>query len=192
MRWLVSLPFRSAAVRRGARLVLAAAIVVLAMSDRSPAETSLQYRLGAGDRIVVTVFGHEDLSGEFELDGQGQIALPLIGEVALAKRSLREAERMIVDRLRPDYLINPRVSIQVTNYRPFYILGEVNRPGSYPYVNGLTVVQAVAIAGGYTYRARESSMSIQRADDPERTKQPADPMTVVLPGDVVDVPQRYF
>jgi len=150
------------------------------------------YRLGSGDRIVVTVFGHEDLSGEFELDGEGRIALPLVGEVALAHRLLREAEALVAGRLTPDYLVNPRVSIQVANYRPFYILGEVKQPGSYPYVNGLTVVQAVAIAGGYTYRARQSRISVQRALAPERRQEPAAPDTVVLPGDIVNVPERYF
>tara|TARA_R110002096_G_scaffold353484_2_gene546745 strand:- start:446 stop:979 length:534 start_codon:yes stop_codon:yes gene_type:complete len=150
------------------------------------------YRLGSGDRIIVTVFGQENLSGEFELDGEGRIALPLIGDVVLGQRTLREAEREIVGRLQPDYLVNPRVSIQVANYRPFYILGEVKQPGSYAFVNGMTVVQAVAIAGGYTYRARQSRVSIQRATDPERRQRPAGPDTVVLPGDIVNVPERYF
>lgn len=172
-------------------VLMAAVLSILVAATASQAGGVPNYLLGAGDRIVVTVFGHEDLSGEFELDGQGRIALPLIGEVALSRQTLRQAERRIVDLLKPDYLVNPRVSIQVTNYRPFYILGEVNRPGSYPYVNGLTVVQAVAIAGGYTYRARESRVSVQRADDPKEG-QPAGPATVILPGDVINVPQRYF
>ena len=169
-------------------------MIVILIAALGPAEASetRRYLLGPGDRIVVTVFGHEDLSGEFELDGQGRIALPLIGEVGLARQTLRHAERRIVDRLKPDYLVNPRVSIQVTNYRPFYILGEVNRPGSYPYVNGLTVVQAVAIAGGYTYRARESEVSVQRSGDPKGRGKPANPATVILPGDVINVPQRFF
>jgi len=165
---------------------------IVAVPGVVAADTTLQYQLGPGDRIVVTVFGHEDLSGEFELDGQGRIALPLIGEVGLSRQTLRQAEQLVVASLRPDYLVNPRVSIQVTNYRPFYILGEVNRPGSYPYVNGLTVVQAVAIAGGYIYRARESRVNVQRAGDAKGSKRPAGPITIVLPGDVINVPQRYF
>ena len=180
--------------KRAARIAatVAAFLMLGASAVANLALAAPKYLLGAGDRIVVTVFGHEDLSGEFELDGQGRIALPLIGEVVLSQQTLRQAERRIVERLKPDYLVNPRVSIQVTNYRPFYILGEVNRPGSYPYVNGLTVVQAVAIAGGYTYRARESRVSVQRAGDPAESGQPAGPATVVLPGDVINVPQRYF
>lgn len=177
-------------VRRAVFAVIVLCVGVIATAVQAGGVPN--YLLGAGDRIVVTVFGHEDLSGEFELDGQGRISLPLIGEVALSRQTLRQAERQIVDLLKPDYLVNPRVSMQVTNYRPFYILGEVNRPGSYPYVNGLTVVQAVAIAGGYTYRARENRVSVQRAGDPKGSGQPAGPATVILPGDVINVPQRYF
>jgi protein involved in polysaccharide export with SLBB domain len=178
--------------RRNTATVLWLFISAIWLPGVTRADNALQYQLGPGDRIVVTVFGHEDLSGEFELDGQGRIALPLIGEVALSRQTLRQAEQLVVASLKPDYLVNPRVSIQVTNYRPFYILGEVNRPGSYPYVNGLTVVQAVAIAGGYTYRARETRVNVQRAGDPKGSKRPAIPTTIVLPGDVINVPQRYF
>lgn len=172
-------------------ILVLVALLVLTSPTGAQANQPI-YRLGSGDRIVVTVFGHEDLSGEFELDGEGRIALPLVGEVALGQRTLRDAERLVADSLQPDYLVNPRVSIQVANYRPFYILGEVKQPGSYAYVNGLTVVQAVAIAGGYTYRARQSRVSIQRARDPARQHQAAGPDTVVLPGDIVNVPERYF
>jgi protein involved in polysaccharide export with SLBB domain len=171
--------------------LLFALALLQAVTGAAKAE-QLVYRLGSGDRIVVTVFGHEDLSGEFALDGEGRIALPLIGDLVLARKSLREAETIITNRLKPDYLINPRVSIQVANYRPFYILGEVKQPGSYAFVNGMTVVQAVAIAGGYTYRARQSRVSIQRASDPARRQVPVGPDTVVMPGDILNVPERYF
>lgn len=166
-------------------------VVLLALGPAWATAEQPLYRLGSGDRIVVTVFGHDDLSGEFELDGEGRIALPLVGEVSLARKAVREAEALVAAGLKPDYLVNPRVSIQVANYRPFYILGEVKQPGSYPYVNGLTVVQAVAIAGGYTYRARQGRISIQRAIGPDQ-QQPAAPDTIVLPGDIVNVPERYF
>lgn len=172
--------------------ILLSVLLIGSVSTLVDAAEQPVYRLGSGDRIVVNVFGHEDLSGEFELDGEGRIALPLIGDLVLGQRTLREAEREIVGRLQPDYLVNPRVSIQVANYRPFYILGEVKQPGSYAFVNGMTVVQAVAIAGGYTYRARQTRVSVQRANDPQRRLQPAGPDTVVLPGDIVNVPERYF
>ena len=101
-------------------------------------------------------------------------------------------EKIVAERLSPDYLKNPSVSVEVMNYRPFYIFGEVNAPGSYPYVNGMTVVNAVAVAGGYTYRARQGTAHITRAIDASRTPQDVDRDTPVLPGDVIEVPERYF
>ncbi len=152
----------------------------------------LEYRLGPGDLVRVVVFGHEDLSGEFEVKGSGHVSLPLIREVKAGSLTLRQFEQAIIDALKPDFLKNPRVSVEVLNYRPFYIIGEVKRPGSYPYVNGMTVVNAVALAGGYTYRARENKVLIMRAGDSEKTQQPADHNTSVLPGDFIEVPERYW
>lgn len=152
----------------------------------------LTYELDTGDRIRVTVFGHEDLSGEFEIDGSGRVSLPLISQIKASGLTLREIERDITNKLKPDFLKNPRVSVDVLNYRPFYIIGEVKKPGSYSYVNGMTIVNAVALAGGYTYRARENNVLITRATDPEKSQQPADHLTTVLPGDVIEVPERYW
>ena len=150
------------------------------------------YRLGSGDEIRVTVFGHKDLSGDFTVDGSGIVALPLVGNVQAGGLALRDFERNIIKALKPDYLKNPRVSAEVLNYRPFYIIGEVKKPGSYPFVNGMSVVNAVALAGGYTYRARENRLLIIRATDRSRTKKPANHDTAVLPGDVIEVPERFF
>ena len=154
----------------------------------SCAAVAQEYRLGSQDKISVTVFGEDDLSGEFELDGVGKVALPLLGEIHLGNMTLREAEQAIVDRLHPDYLLDPKVSIQVANYRPFYILGEVKSPGGYPFVNGMTVVQAVALAGGFTYRARTDNVVIVR----NSARQPAGQTTAVMPGDIIEVPERFF
>ncbi|QLH40941.1 MAG: polysaccharide export protein [Defluviicoccus sp.] len=150
------------------------------------------YKLGPGDRIRLTVFGHEDLSGEFEVDGSGNVSLPLIRDIKAQGLTVRELEQEVASRLSPDYLKNPSVSVEVLNYRPFYIYGEVNKPGSYPFVNGMTVVNAVALAGGFTYRARTGRVRIIRANDPTRTPIDADKDTAVLPGDVIEVPERYF
>lgn len=159
----------------------------------SPARTEAEaYRLGSGDEIRVTVFGHKDLSGDFTVDGSGLVALPLVGNIRAGGLVVRDFERNIIRALKPDYLKNPRVSAEVLNYRPFYIIGEVKKPGSYPFVNGMSVVNAVALAGGYTYRARENRLLIIRATDTSRTKQPADHDTAVLPGDVIEVPERFF
>ena len=150
------------------------------------------YQLGPGDLLRIVVFGHEDLSGEFEVKGTGHVSLPLIREVKAAGLTLRQFEQAVIDALKPDFLINPRVSVDVLNYRPFYIIGEVKRPGSYPYVNGMTVVNAIALAGGYTYRAKENKVLITRASDAERKQEPADHQSVVLPGDVIEVPERFW
>ena len=152
----------------------------------------LDYTLGSGDQLRVTVFGHKDLSGDFFVNGTGMISMPLIGEVKAGGVSARQLERKIVGKLKPDYLKNPQISVQVLNYRPFYIIGEVKNPGSYPFVSGMKVVNAIALGGGYTYRARENQLLIIRSKDPSRKKNAADHNTAVLPGDVIEVPERFF
>jgi protein involved in polysaccharide export with SLBB domain len=152
-------------------------------------EATAEYRLGPGDRLQMTVFNQADLSGEFRLDGQGYLALPLIGEVAADHLTTRELEGAVADNLRAgNFLLHPQVSIQVLTYRPFYILGEVGNPGQYEYKNGMTVVNAVALAGGYTYRARPSKITIEYGG----CTFGANPDTKVLPGEVIMVPERYI
>lgn len=153
---------------------------------------SVEYRLGAGDRLKVTVFGHEDLSGEFTVSETGTASMPLVGGLAIGGLTVREAEQAILDALRPDYLLEPRVGVEVLNYRPFYILGEVNSPGSYPYVNGMTVNEAVAIGGGFTHRAKKTQMVVIRASDAAKAETPVSVTDPVLPGDVIKVLERFF
>lgn len=157
-----------------------------------PGSSGTDYRLGPGDRIKVTVFGHEDLSGEFQVSGTGEISMPLIDEVNAQDLTVGELEDRIVDALQPDYLIKPRVSVGILNYRPFYIIGEVTTPGSYPYVNGMTVLNAVAVAGGFNYRARKGRISIRRGDGETSQEFEAGMDTQVEPGDVISVPERFF
>ncbi len=154
-------------------------------------EIENQYRLGIGDRIKLTIFRHEDLSGEFVINDAGQLSLPLIKIVKAKSLTLTELEQSITSKLKPDYLINPRVSIEVLNYRPFYIIGEVKNPGSYPYVNGMTVINAIAMAGGYTYRAKKQEVLIS-SNNLAIKKRPAEPDSLVLPGDVIEIPERFF
>lgn len=173
----------------------AAFIACVALSAASPMraeDAAPDYRLGAGDRVKVTVFGQAELSGEFGVDGRGFLSLPLIQDVKVAGLSAREVERAIANKLRPDFLKNPRVSVEVINYRPIYILGEVRTPGSVAYVSGMTVINAVALAGGYTYRAKKSGLRIVRASDASGKKQRAREETRVYPGDVIEVPERFF
>jgi len=151
-----------------------------------------EVRLGPGDRVQVTVFGHEDLSGEFEVDNTGRLSLPLIESVRAQGLLPDELELLIVDALQPEFLINPRVTVQLLSFRPFYILGQVNSPGSYPYTGGMTVVNAVAVAGGYTPRARIKRIIIQRTVEGEQTEIAASPEMEIMPGDVIEVPERFF
>lgn len=161
----------------------------VATATSAPADAG--YRLGTGDKVRVIVYGEEDLSGEFQVDGTGYIRLPLIGQVTAAGRSLRDFEGDVTAKLADGYLKSPRVSVEVTSYRPFFILGEVNKPGEYPYVNGMNVVTAVALAGGYTYRADESDVYVRRNGQPEK-EVPADERTQIQPGDIVRVAERFF
>ena len=182
--------FRAVPRWMGCFLILAG--IGLAGGPAAAAEGNPEYRTGAGDNLKITVFGHDDMSGEFMVDGSGYISFPLIGKVKASDVTVRELERAIAGKLRPDYLKNPRVGVEVLNYRPFYIIGEVQSPGSYEYVNGMTVINAIALSGGYTYRGRENKLLIIRATDPERKKQPASHDTIVMPGDVIEVPERFF
>ena len=150
------------------------------------------YRLAVGDRVKVTVFGQDDLSGEFDVGGSGAIVMPLIREVPAANRTVAELQAAIVAALSPNYVKNPRVSVEVLSYRPVYILGEVTKPGDYPYVSGMTVVNAIAVAGGFTYRARQSKITIQRDKDGDVVKLAAALDTPIKPGDVIQVPERFF
>ncbi len=149
------------------------------------------YTLDSGDRLRVVVFRHEDLSGEFEVDGTGTFAMPLIGQVEAAGLSTRQLEERIAERLRDGYLVDPQVSIEVLNYRPFFILGEVNQPGQYPYASGMSVINAVALAGGFTFRAKENAISVQRGGS-GAPQVVVTPDTPILPGDIVRVPERFF
>ena len=150
------------------------------------------YTLGSGDKIRVIVFGEQDLSGEFTVDDSGSIALPLIGEIVAKGKSLRGLEAVIKARLKDGYIKDPSVSVQVLNYRPFYIYGEVQMAGTYPFVAGLDVTKAIATAGGYTYRANHHKVYITRAGSDKRQELPAKASTLIFPGDVIMVPERYF
>ncbi len=175
------------------RFIAAALLTMMLISSTAFAQTNdVQYTLGSGDRLRVTVFGEPDLSGEFEVDGSGQISFPLIGNVLVKDQTLRGAEDAIKAKLLDGYLKQPRVSVEVQNYRPFYIIGEVQEPGSYPYVNGMTILNAVALGGGYTYRANEKVMLVKRANDREGKEIELPPESKVLPGDIIRVKERFF
>jgi protein involved in polysaccharide export with SLBB domain len=163
-----------------------------AVAAEEASAISDDYRLAAGDQLRVSVYGHDDLSGEFEVDGKGQLSLPLIQDIDAANKTLNELEADITDELQPDYLKNPRVSVEVISYRPFYIVGEVNAPGSYPFVSGMTVINGVALAGGFTYRAQKARIKIIRDHTTSKEEIDASANTAVLPGDVIEIGERFF
>ena len=167
-------------------------VIILLVSSHGALAKDPIYTLGAGDKLRVTVFEEKDLSGEFEVTGEGDISLPLIGSISAVGKNIRRLERDVEKKLLDGFLKNPRVSIDVMNYRPFYILGEVNEPGSYSYVNGMTILNAVALGGGFTYRANQKKITIIRGNDSTQTPQTINPTEVVLPGDVVRVEERFF
>ncbi len=151
------------------------------------------YRLGPNDRTRITVFGQPNLTGEFMLDGNGAVAFPLIGNINANGMTPRELQQAIAGKLDPDYLRNPSVSVEVLTRRPFYVLGEVQKPGNYPYVTDITALNAVAMAGGYTYRAKTTEFYVKRLDkDGRMVRVVAKPETIIRPGDTLEVRERYF
>ena len=186
----------------GARLLAVLGVLLLAgfgtgwaesLADESlPESMQDTYLLGSGDRLRVSVFGEPDLSGEFEVDGSGVVSLPLIGELRAAGLSVRQFENTLRNELTAGYLVDPRISVEVLNYRPFYILGEVKSPGKYPFISGITVLNAVAMAGGYTHRARQGRAEILRGGDQENVTRNAPDNTVIFPGDIIRIPERFF
>jgi polysaccharide export outer membrane protein len=158
------------------------------LSDRVVPE----YRLGPADKVRVTVFGEEALTGEFTVGASGALAFPLVGEIRAQGLTTLELQEAIATALRQGYILEPRVSAEVLTYRPFYILGEVERPGEYPYTNGLTVLNAVATAEGFTYRADTRRVFIRRAGETGETAYRLTSTTLVAPGDTVRIGERFF
>ncbi len=163
-------------------------------TDTSPPTStgSPEYRLGSSDELRITVFGEPELSGDFAVDGTGNLALPLIGTVKALGLTPRDLENEMTRQLGNGYLNNPRVSVEVTSHRPFYILGEVNQPGEYTYSSGLTVMNAVATAQGFTYRANQKVVFIRKAGGAGEQKVQLDAATLVEPGDTIRIVERLF
>lgn len=149
------------------------------------------YRLGMGDKLKIVVFGEDNLSGQFEVNALGQISMPLIGEIPAKGMSIAEFRTQLAHRLSDGYLKNPKVNVDILNYRPIYIQGEIKNGGEFQYRNGLTLRDAVAMAGGYTYRADQSYLYVGREGEPDvAVKMPTD--VPVLPGDNIRIPERFF
>lgn len=175
----------------GLALMLAQSLV-LAPSAMAGTELS-DYLLGPGDRLNVQVFGHEDLSAKAAVGANGSIAMPLIGQVKASGLTVSELEGTIVQRLDKDFVVDPKVAIEVLVYRPFFILGEVKKPGKYDYVVGLSMRKAVAMAEGFTRRGKEDAVVVIREDrGGQAIKFEAELDELVFPGDTIEVQRRLF
>ena len=150
------------------------------------------YPLGVADKVRVIVFDEPSLSGEFIVNDNGALSMPLIGDVRAVGQTATEIAAVIQRKLMDGYVLQPRVSIDILTFRPFYILGEVNKPGEYPYSSGLTVDGAVATAQGYTYRADKRSIYIKRAGEARSVKSRIAPDLKIRPGDTIRVGERYL
>jgi len=150
------------------------------------------YLLGAGDSLRITVFGEADLSGTFKISDNGALVMPLVGQVKAQGLSVPDLQKKLVSQLNVKAVKSPDVTIQIEEYRPFFILGEVKNPGSYPYVPEMTVLTAVAIAGGFTFRASQDEVSVTRKRNGTPLEARATRESRVLPGDVVYVFERHF
>lgn len=186
-----------AAVALGAALLFGAADA--AQSQQSPPPSAgpalVDYRLGTGDKVRLIVFGEPSLSGEFVVSPSGVISAPLIGDIMASNLTVSALQNVVRTKLADGYLVDPRVSAEVLTYRPFYILGEVNKPGEYSFSSGLTIQKAIATAQGFTYRANTKRVFVKHGSDGQEQAyalDSAEATALVSPGDVIRVPERYF
>ena len=149
-------------------------------------------KLQPGDKITVYVYGEDKLSGEYQLNQSGQISLPLAGTIEAKGLTQSELEQALAKKFRSEYLKQPKVTVTIASLQPYYVMGEVEKPGEFAYKSGLNVLTALAIAGGPTYRASRSTVQIQRRGETSMREYPISASVPILPGDVVKVPERYF
>lgn len=184
-----------------AGLTLHLLLFILAISGLSAGSTHASaqtpssaesYVLGPNDRIRLKVYGEPDITGEYEVSNSGQVSIPLAGHITAAGVTTRQLEKSIASVLAKGIVRDPRVNVEIAQYRPYYILGEVKKSGEYPYRHGLTVLDAVASAGGFTYRANENKVFLRRAGAGAEQTYPLDAPVRVYPGDNIRIPERYF
>lgn len=173
-------------------------IFLLGVSVGSNAVLASSYKLGAGDLVKIQVYQEPDLSLDVRIDSSGEISYPLLGTVSVAGLSPGELESHLIGRLKGPYLISPSVTVSIEEYRPFYVNGEVEKPGSYSFQPGLTIDRAISIAGGFTERASKDSISVihdQSSLSKKNNKVEKESVVLsdnVFPGDVITVKQSFF
>lgn len=174
-----------------ATILTAMFVLFLAMMPITAQAESQSYKLGAGDTIVIKVYGEEALTLETQITNSGTINYPFLGSLTLIGLTIKEVEQLVYSGLKGDYFVEPNVFVGMVEYRPFYIHGEVKQPGGYPYQPGMTVNQAVALAGGLTERASQEKIKISR----EGSKVESENGTinsVIQAGDTITIEQRFF
>lgn len=182
----------------GAAIVVAAAQMLGGCATgahrAAPTVTEVrEYRLGAGDGLRLIFYGEDKLNGEYSIGSDGRLALPLIGVLDAGGKTLPELQEAIrAAYARGGFLLDPKVAVEILRYRPFFVLGEVNAPGQYPFIPGMTVRQAIATAKGYTYRAQQGTAMITRWGEADEVAYKLSPGTAVTPGDTIRVPERHF
>jgi protein involved in polysaccharide export with SLBB domain len=173
--------------------VLVAVCVMAIVAGLCSTALAAEYKLGAGDKIRVVVLADPEFSGEYEVDATGNISARMVGRLSVIGMTTAELEAALTERYRSSgYLRNPRISVELLSARPFFIMGEIIKPGSYPYVAGLTVAQAIAIAGGYTRRASSGRIKIKRFGSVAGSEESVTEDSTINPGDIVRVPERFF
>ncbi len=187
------------AIVAGLSLMTGCASSTVAVAATGPAPEAapqqVEYALAPGDKIRVIVFGEDTLTGEYVITSGGNLSFPLVGNLRATDKTVEQLQVALAAALGDGYINNPRVSIQVISFRPFYILGEVNRPGEYPVSTGLTLEQAVASAGGYTYRANNRRAFVKRATETKEQLldlKNAKQAIVIRAGDTIRIPERHF
>lgn len=175
-------------------LLLRTAMFLLLVASFSQASARAQtiYPIDSGDLVRVTVFNEPGLSGDFTVDPMGRLNLSLIGPIEVRNITADQARQKIHEAYQDGYLRHPNITVEVIAFRPFFILGEVNQPGKYDFEPGMNILNAIALGGGLTYRGDEDNIEIQRGNDASRVTIPATLATIVMPGDIVRVAERYF
>jgi len=179
----------AAAPRASAAVVVAAPVAYV---EPMPVRYDAAYHLDAGDRLRVVVYGQEGLTNTYAIDAGGSITMPLIGSVPARGRTTAGLAAAISAKLRAGFIRDPSVAVEIEAYRPFFILGEVAAPGQYPYVPNMTVESAVAIAGGFSPRARRDSVTVTHTDASGTARFVVPPGSPISPGDTVLVSERWF
>lgn len=169
-----------------------AVLGILLFSSLAIGSDDLQgYRLSAGDRVRIAVFGEDDLTVTGQVSARGTISYPLLGELKVTGLTPGELEQLVASRLRGPYLVDPRVTVSIEGYREFFVMGQVNRPGSFPYLPGLTVRKAISVAGGYTERASRSKLFVVSEGNPKQERKVGQD-DAIGPGDTVIVKESFF